>query len=154
MSRASRWDLSTESTMTNFLAFVGQMRLSGKRPVFQLVPEGRSLDQNSFFYALYQQIAQQAGDQSVNDVRRECKLRYGVPILRASDTEFKALYDKCIKGALTYEEKLEAMDILPVTRRMSKEQGTEYIDTILREYSKQGYSLLHPSEAAGWREVG
>jgi hypothetical protein len=53
-----------------------------------------------------------------------------------------------MKGTLTYEEKLEAMDILPVTRLMTKEQGTAYIDAIIREYSRQGYSLVSPSEMA------
>jgi len=144
-----RFDLSTESAITAFLDFVGQFRLTGKRPVFELVPEKRSLDQNAMFYALYSQIAAQAGDQSVKDVRRECKLTIGVPILRASDPEFKALYDKCIKDALTYEEKLASMDVLPVTRRMDKKQGTEYIDTILRDYSKQGYALINPNEDYG-----
>lgn len=144
--RRMRFDLGSDYGIEALRAFVANARLAGKRPVFELVPEKRSLDQNAMFYALYQQIATQSGDQSINDVRRECKLRYGVPILRASDPEFKALYDKCIKDALTYEEKLQSMDILPVTRRMSKEQGTEYIDTILREYSNQGYSLISPYE--------
>jgi hypothetical protein len=141
-----RWDLSTETVQENFLQFVAQMRLTGKRPVFELVKEKRSLDQNSMIYALYQQIAAQAGDQTVNDVRRECKLRYGVPILRVGNEKFKTMYDKAIRDSLTYEEKLEAMDILPVTRLMTKEQGTEFIDTVLREYSKNGYALAHPSE--------
>ena len=44
----------------------------------------------------------------------------------------------------------EAMDFMPVTRQMTKKQGTEYIDTIIREFSKQGYSLIHPSEAASY----
>lgn len=144
--RAMRWDLSTETVQENFLQFVAQMRLTGKRPVFELVKEKRSLDQNSMIYALYQQIAAQAGDQTVNDVRRECKLRYGVPILRVGNEKFKTMYDKAIRDSLTYEEKLEAMDILPVTRLMTKEQGTEFIDTVLREYSKNGYALAHPSE--------
>lgn len=147
-NRKMRFDLSTESAIAAFLQFVGQHRLTGKRPIFELVPETRSIDQNAMFYALYSQIATQAGDQSVNDVRRECKLRIGVPILRGSDAEFKTLYDKCIRDALTYEEKLVAMDVLPVTRRMNKQQGTEYIDTILREYSKQGYALINPNEEA------
>jgi len=134
--------------MTNFIAFVSQQRLAGKCPVFEQVPEKRSLDQNSMIYALYEQIAQQAQDQSVIDIRRECKLRYGVPILRAGNEKFKALYDRCMKGVLTYEEKLEAMDILPVTSLMVKEQGTEYIDSVIREYSKQGYALVSPSEMA------
>ncbi len=146
--RKIQWDLSSEAAVTNFLAFVAQLRLAGKRPLFEQVPEKRSLDQNSMIYALYEQIASQAQDQSLIDVRRECKLRHGVAILRAGNDKFKALYDRCMKGVLTYEEKLEAMDILPVTRLMTKEQGTAYIDSIIREYSRQGYSLVSPSELA------
>jgi len=148
VSRPIRFDLSTESAMAAFQAFVAQMRLTGKRPVFVQEQEKRSLSQNDMIYALYQQIAEQAQDQSINDIRRECKLRHGAPILRGGNEQFKALYDKTMREVLTYEEKLAAMDILPVTRLMTKEQGTAYIDTIIREYSGQGYFLLHPSEAA------
>ena len=140
------WDLSSEVVQQNFLAHVGQLRLAGKKPLFQQVDEKRSLDQNSLIYAIYKQIAEQAEDQSLREIRHECKLRFGVPILRAGNEKFKAMYDKAIKETLTYEEKLEAMEFLPVTMLMTKPQGTEYIDTIIREYSRQGYSLLHPSE--------
>jgi hypothetical protein len=148
--RAHKWDLSSETVKASFDNFIAQMRLSGKRPVVQLVPENRSLDQNDMFYALYQQVAEQKDDESIRDVRRYCKLHFGVPILRASVPGFKAMYDKAIRDHLEYEEKLEAMDFLPVTRLMTKKQGTEYIDTIIREFSKQGYSLIHPSEAASY----
>jgi len=148
MTRQIRFDLSTESAMTAFMAFVGQMRLTGKRPIFELAKEKRSLDQNALAFAIYTQIAEQVQDQSISDVRRECKLVHGIPILRRDDAEFAELYDKSIKGTLSYEEKLKAMEWFPVTRLFTKAQFTEYLDTMIREYSKQGYFLAHPSEAA------
>jgi hypothetical protein len=127
------------------MAHVGTLRLSGKRPVVEFVPEGRSLDQNSMIYALYQQIAAQQPESSIVDIRREAKLHYGVPILMAHSEEFRYVYDKAIKP-LEYEFKLRAMDWLPVTSKMSKAQGSEFIDTVIREYSQQGLCLVHPSE--------
>jgi len=145
-NRKIRFDLSTESAITSFLAFVGQHRLTGKKPIFELVPEKRTLSQNDMAFALYTQIAEQAQDQSISDIRRECKLVHGIPILRRDDAEFAALYDKSIRGTLTYDEKLQAMEWFPVTSLMDKKQFTEYLDTILREYSSQGYALINPAE--------
>lgn len=134
--------------MGNFLSFITQMRLAGKRPIVEVVPERRSLDQNAMIYALYQQIAEQVEGEQIVDIRRECKLRYGVPIMRAGSEEFRYVYDRAIKP-LDYEFKLRAMDWLPVTSKMSKAQATEFIDTVIREYSQRGLSLVHPSEVYG-----
>jgi len=92
-------------------------------------------------YAIYKQIADQVDDSTVVDIKRECKLRLGVPILRASNEKFKAVYDKSIRPYLTYEEKLLAMDILPVSSLMTKQQCSEYIDTMIRDYSALGYAV-------------
>lgn len=146
--RQQRWVLNGETVIRHFNDLVTQMRLSGKPAVVELVAAKRSLDQNAMAFALYKQIGEQCQDQSIVEIRRECKLCHGIPILRAEDEKFRAMYDKSIKHTLSYEEKLEAMEWFPVTRLMSKTQFTEYLDTIIREYSKQGYSLLHPSEEA------
>lgn len=143
-----RWDLSSPATKANFDAYVGQAQLAGKRIVVEFISEKRSLDQNSMIYALYKQVAGQKQDESIQDITRHCKLHYGIGILKVSDPKFCAMYDKAFKNVLSYEEKLQAMDYLPVTRLFNVEQGTEYIDTIIREYSKQGLCLLHPSEVA------
>lgn len=145
-TRQQKWDVTGDLQWENFGSLRTQMVLSGKRCIIQLVPEKRSLDQNSMIYALYQQIASQKEDESIVDIRRHCKAYFGVPILLAKDPEFAALYRKGIMPHLTPEEKLRAMDILPVTRRFSKEMATEYIDTIIREYSKQGISIVMPGE--------
>ena len=100
----------------------------------------RSLDQNALINTLYGVIAEQAEGEGVVDIRRRCKLHYGVPILRAHDEEFRTVYDKMVKPH-SYVDKLLIMDYLPVTSRMKKEWASEYIDTVVREFAEQGYSL-------------
>jgi len=141
-----RWALTQETQRRNFDEYVTNMVLAGKKPIVEFVNEKRSLDQNGMIQALYRQIAAQVDDESVIDVTRRCKLTYGVPLLRANDERFRAMYDKAIRKTLTYEEKIDAMDILPVTSRMDTPTATEYIDTVIREHSRQGLCLTHPSE--------
>lgn len=104
---------------------------------FKTYEDPRSLPQNALINAMYGEIADQRDGEGVVDIRRRCKLHYGVPILRAHDEEFRSVYDKVVKPH-DYETKLEIMDFLPVTSRMKKPQATEYIDTVMREYSQQG----------------
>lgn len=144
-ARKQRWDLSTETAMNNFQAHIGNMRLAGKRPVVELVPEKRSLDQNAMIHALYKQISEQKQDETFRGIRQECKLHFGVPILRRDDEQFRQFYDGSLKP-LAYEFKLESMQFVPVTSLMNKTQCTEYIDEIIRVYSMQGVPLVHPSE--------
>lgn len=143
-----RWNLTNDEHWRNFGEYRTNHKLAGKKLVVEIIPEHRSLPQNDLINTLYAEIGRQVEDQSVNEIRRECKLRYGVPILRAVNERFRNLYDNAIKNTLTYEQKLEAMDILPVTSLMNKKQATAYIDEVIREYSKQGYRLAHPSEVA------
>lgn len=145
--RALRFDLSTDRAMEGFRDFVARQRLSGKRPVFELVPEKRSLDQNAMSFALYKQIAEQSQDQSIVDIRRQCKLNYGIPILSANDPQFAETWG-LIAQTLTYEQQLALMDKIAVTRLMKKPEFSEFLDTVIREYSNQGLCLLHPSEMA------
>lgn len=141
-----RFDVSTDRGLDIFLDIRNGLLLAGKKAVFELVPEKRSLDQNAMSFALYKEIAGQLEDQTVAEVRAECKLRFGVPILRGANERFRAMYDKAIKDTLSYEEKLDAMEFLPVTRLMDKEQFSEYLDTVIREYSKQGIAITMPGE--------
>lgn len=99
--------------------------------------EKRSLDQNALINVLYGDIARQIEGEGVVDIRRRCKLHFGVPILRANDAEFRKVYDSVVKPH-PYETKLQIMDYLPVTSIMKKPQATEYIDTIQREYAGKG----------------
>ena len=93
----------------------------------------RSLDQNALINSMYGDIAQAKKDESTSQVRRRCKLHFGVPILRGCDEEFRAVYDKVVKPH-DYETKLAIMDYLPVTSRMGKAKATEYINTVMSEH--------------------
>lgn len=89
----------------------------------------RTLSQNALCFALYGQIARESGQETEHEVRRRCKLHYGVPILRADDADYCARYDESIKP-LPYEVKLRAMDYWPVTRLMSTDQLTRFAAAI------------------------
>jgi hypothetical protein len=95
----------------------------------------RSVPQNSLVYAMYGQISREHG-LSEMEVRRECKLRHGVPILRADDPEFQVAYDAVIKP-LAYPQKLVAMDFWPVTSRMTTDQLTRFVASASKEYGVQ-----------------
>jgi hypothetical protein len=146
---SQRWNLKNNDQWNNFVQYRANMLLAGKAPVVEFIDPKRSIDQNSLIYALYGQIASQNESEAIIDIRRHCKLHYGVPLLRANDEAFCQFYDKSIKG-MEYETKLLLMDYMDITSRkeFKKPMATQYIDTIIREYSKQGYSLIHPSEAA------
>lgn len=103
----------------------------------------RSLDQNRLQFLWAREAAEQRGDTTPDEVRREWKLRHGVPILREESPEFCATYDRAVKP-LPYEQKLEAMHIISVTSLMKVPQMVRYLDTIQRECAQQGIRLTDP----------
>lgn len=105
----------------------------------------RSDSQNRLSQRWFTDIATQLGDQSHEDVRAECKLRFGVPILRAENDAFRLSYDRVLKQ-LPYEEKLAAIKAfdLPVTRLMTVKQMTAFMDQMQQHWSAQGVRLTDP----------
>ena len=138
-----RWRLKDEHQLNALNEWVRAQWENRVYPTLQMMKQDRTHAQNTMIFALYGDIARQSEDKSVLDVRRECKLHYGVPILRASDPVFCEWYDKSIKG-LNYEDKLLLMTYMDITSLFTVEQGTEYINTILQEYGKKGFSLVDP----------
>lgn len=86
----------------------------------------RSLDQNAILHAWITQIANELREQTAAQIKAECKLVYGVPILRAEDEEFREFYDRAIKW-MTYEQKLDAMAFVPVTSIMTVKQLSQFL---------------------------
>ena len=105
-----------------------------------IVDTKRSLDQNALSHVWYNEI-EKAGHEKARDARRYCKLHFGVPMLRAEDEEFRSFYDQALKHQLTYEQKLIAMDFVPVTSRMGQKQMTRYLNSVQEHYASQGISL-------------
>jgi hypothetical protein len=110
----------------------------------------RSLDQNRLQRQWLSEIAYQLQDRSAEEVRGECKLTFGVPILREQNEKFREAYDSHLKH-LPYETKIammmEPLDF-PVTRLMTTKQHTEYLDAIHRHYSGLGLTLTDPDPIA------
>lgn len=122
-----------------------------KLPVTVSIMAGaqRSSSQNHLQRKWCQEVAEQLGDRSAEEVRGDAKLRFGVPLLRAEHDEFRASYDEHVKP-LPYERKLalmmEPLD-LPVTRLMTTKQKTAYLDAFAAFYAAQGVRLTIPEAA-------
>lgn len=141
-----RWTLSDEFQLNKFVEWVKHRWIEGRPPTLQVMGPTRSGAQNSLIYAMYGDISRQLGDTTVLEVRRQCKLYYGVPILRASDPDFCDYYDRLIKKRFNIPEKLELMDHLDVTSDFTKEQAGQYIDHIIEAYRARGIRLANPTQ--------
>lgn len=116
----------------------------------------RTLKQNKLQRLWLNEIAEQLGDRTPEEVRGYCKLTIGVPILRAENEGFRAKYDAIVRP-LPYEQKLalmmEPLDF-PITRLMNTKQATAYLDGVHRHFSEMGVVLTDPGDLlAGVREA-
>ncbi len=105
----------------------------------------RSLDQNAISHAWYQQLAMELREDDAMGWKCYCKLHHGVPILRAENDDFRAFYDRSIKG-LSYEQKLQAMRFLPVTSLMTVKQLSAYLVAVQADFGGRGVFLMFPNE--------
>ena len=140
-----RFDVSTDRGLDIFLDIRNGLLLAGKKAVFELVPEKRSLSQNALSFALYQQVANQCEDMSIMDIRCRCKLDMGIPLLCRDDATFADVWHD-IEAATTYEQRLYLMRDYPVTSKMGKRLFSEFLDEVIRDYSQQGISITMPGE--------
>ena len=115
----------------------------------------RSLAANRLAQRWFTDIATQLGDRTHDEVRAECKLTFGVPILRAENEAFRVQYDRTLRP-LPYEQKLEAVRAfdLPVTRLMTVKQMTAFMDAMQRHWIAQGVRLTDPEALKYQEEFG
>ena len=137
-------------SVAGLLKWAAGIVASGKFPVTVAVTAGeptRRDKQNKLAQRWFTDIARHFGDVTHEDVRADCKLRFGVPIMRRDSEPFKASYDPIMKHQ-TYEAKMTAIKAwdLPVTRLMGVKQMTEFMDAVQREYLPQGVRLTDPEE--------
>lgn len=132
---------------------IGQMRQAFKAGGYLRVTwseeKPRSLPQNALSHLWYEQISRELGEDTPEGVKAECKLRFGVPILRAQDEDFRTLYDGAIKSNLSYEQKLQIMRLLPVTSLMNVSQLSQYLQDVQRSYAGR-VDLQFPDE---WQQA-
>lgn len=130
-------------------AAIGQLRAMFKATRYVRLSASdskpRSLSQNALAQIWYEQLARELGD-TPEGAKAECKLRFGVPILRAQDEDFREMYDAAIKNTMSYEQKLKVMRFLPVTSLMSTDQLSAYLQDVQRGYPD--VALQFPDEWA------
>lgn len=107
----------------------------------------RSGAQNRLAQQWASDVSAQLGDRTPEQVRGHFKLHHGVPI-RREDEAFAAVYDRVLRP-LPYADKLLCMMVpidMPVTRDMSKNELSRYLESIWQEFSKMGVVLTNPDE--------
>jgi hypothetical protein len=137
----------SESTLAQALGEIRDTYRTHKRLKVKVSTGKRSINQNDMSHAWYEQLAMELRDDDPLGWKCYCKLHHGVPVLRAEDAEFREAYDAAIKG-LTYEQKLQAMRILPVTSLMSKAQLSKYLDAVKADFERRGVILEFPADRA------
>ena len=98
----------------------------------------RSRDQNALSHVWYAQIADELGEQTPDEVKAECKLNFGLPLMREDESwnELGLMLDK-----ISYEKRLAYMRHVALTSEMTVGQMTEYMAAIQRHYAERGVTL-------------
>lgn len=116
--------------------------------------EKRTTPQNRTIHLWYGEAATLLGDTTEEDVRAECKLQFGVPILRRDDAAFRLEYDTTFKP-LPYELKRKLFKVLDpaITSRMTVKQLKEYMDGMRQHFDEAGIRLTDPDARKYEREM-
>lgn len=126
---------------------VGQLREQFKDRKYLTVSithgKARTLDQNAISHTFYEQVSRELREDTPLGVKSFCKLHFGVPILRAEDEDFRAMYDRVVKP-MAYEDKLDLMSFFPVTSLMKTPQLSQYLESVQRHYQRLGVWLEFP----------
>lgn len=137
--------VSTEADRTLLIQFIKAQKLPFTADIVR--GKRRSVEQNHLQRLWLNEAAEQLGDRTAEELRGECKLILGVPLLRAENTTFREKYDQFVRP-LPYEQKIafmmEPLDF-PVTRLMTTEQKTRYLDMMFRRFTEHGVKLTDPS---------
>ena len=105
------------------------------------VEDDRTLQQNALQHKWYQEIAKQRGDMMPIEVKCECKLLIGIPLLCAHDSDFGEKW-QAVAVNMEHESLLYLMKYFDVTSLFTKKQATEYMNEIQMQYSN--YRLTQP----------
>lgn len=107
----------------------------------------RSDEQNQTVHKWFGELAGQRGDVTADEVKSECNLEYGLPIMMEADAEWKAVFGHLFRG-LDYQRKLKAIRVLdvPFTRRMTVQQLNRYMTAMQKDAAERGFVLTIPQE--------
>ena len=143
---------------TKRIKLVGEVQRRFAHDAIDAAPDGavvsiadaetsRTSQQNRLVHRWFADIARALGDQSEADIKIDCNLQYGRPILARDDEEWSAAF-AYIFDALSLPAKRKAIRVfdIPFTRRMSVAQLSEYMAEMQRDYLAQGVYLTDPDQ--------
>jgi len=137
----------TLSDVTQLIQELTQMDLS--KPVLVTAKEykeQRGLTANALSHVWYSYIAKETGEIEV-DIKSECKLDFGIPILRGEDPEWNGFYRQTNIDRMTRERQLAMMKFVPVTSMMSAQQMCRYLNAMQQSYAKNHGIVLESKGA-------
>ncbi len=96
----------------------------------------RTISQNDMKEQQVHMIAKQIYGGDENWTRNELKYRCGIPILCRDDADFLAFCEVALKH-LTHEQRIQAMEYVPVTSQLGVKQMSEYIEKVFMMYAER-----------------
>ena len=126
------WIVSSEQTKENVKREIDAVFLDKKYARVKIDAGKRTLSQNALKSVWYGDIAKYRGDVTAKDVERECKYKYGLPIIRRS--QMQNYVHENITDKLPYEKRIKVMDCFAVTSIMSVKELKEYLEMMQSDY--------------------
>jgi hypothetical protein len=114
--------------------------------VIQNKQNDRSIAQNKLAFRWYQQMGDQSGNGKEYE-RNHCKWNLGFPILLAREEvepEIHRMWE--ILQSVPYEHRVDAMELIEVTRLFKVKEFTEYLQSMERYAADMGWHLSHPDD--------
>ena len=105
--------------------------------------EDRSLKQNRLAFLWYRIRGSELGH-SRHYERALCKFLFAIPILR-EHKDFNKFSETALNH-MSYQQKLDAMEFVPVTRLMNVKEFAEFLNTVEQESTASGIMLPRPSD--------
>lgn len=126
------WIVNSDHTRDNVKKEIDRVFAEKKYARVKIDSGKRTLSQNALKSVWYSDIAKQRGDVTAKDVERECKYKYGLPIIRR-DAMQNYVHEQ-ITDKLAYDKRIKVMDCFSVTSVMSVTELKEYLEMIQADY--------------------
>lgn len=142
------WIVNSDAALENCIKCLREQYEAHKYLKCQIkTGKQRSLTKNALSHVWYQQLDKTAfSDYAAGYARCYCKAHFGIQ-LAAEDDDFREKYNNLIRQRFSYEEKLELMDWLPVTRLLTDDQMGRYLHTMQQVFAEGGYILTTPKDS-------
>lgn len=133
--------VNSQKRFDQFIEMCNQ-KFNSKNPWFvgKIESNKRKVEQNALQFHWYRELFQQGAAKTIPGIRNECKLLFGIPILRVKDPDFNSFWVANIEH-LGHEVKLDLMEYTTVTSEFNIEEMTDFLNQVKYHYTDAGYTL-------------